>query len=222
MSNLENTRFPNVFYINGKLYTKNLAPGIKVYGEDLIKIKRFEYRFWNPHRSKFAALIIKGCKRLMMRSEYNILYLGAANGTTVSHVSDIIENGKVYCIEFSSRSFRDLLNVADNRKNVLPILENAFHPERYQSLVGKVDVIYQDISQRDQVRIFINNSKIFLKPGGFGIFMIKSRSIDIVKSPKVVFKEVISNLKKEGFRVMEEINLDPYSKDHMGLIITMK
>ena len=45
-----------------------------------------------------------------------VLYLGAANGTTVSHVSDIVgPTGFVYAVEFSKRSGRDLLEMAKLR-----------------------------------------------------------------------------------------------------------
>ena len=38
-----------------------------------------------------------------------MLYLGAASGTTVSHVSDVVgPEGMVYAVEFSHRPGRDL------------------------------------------------------------------------------------------------------------------
>ena len=53
-----------------------------------------------------------------------MLYLGAASGTTVSHVADIVgPEGMVYAVEFSHRSGRDLINVAKKRMNVVPIIE---------------------------------------------------------------------------------------------------
>ena len=63
-----------------------------------------------------------------------MLYLGAASGTTVSHVSDIVgPEGLVYAVEFSHRSGRDLINVAKKRTNVIPIIEDARHPHKYRS-----------------------------------------------------------------------------------------
>merc|ERR550532_3072536 len=64
-----------------------------------------------------------------------VLYLGAASGTTVSHVSDVVgPEGMVYAVEFSHRSGRDLLNVAKKRTNVVPIIEDARHPHKYRML----------------------------------------------------------------------------------------
>jgi fibrillarin-like rRNA methylase len=49
-----------------------------------------EYRAWNPFRSKLAAAILGGVDQIHMGPGKKVLYLGAASGTTVSHVSDIV------------------------------------------------------------------------------------------------------------------------------------
>lgn len=51
---------------------------------------KIEYRVWNPFRSKLAAAIVGGVGNIYMPPGSKVLYLGAANGTTVSHVSDIV------------------------------------------------------------------------------------------------------------------------------------
>ena len=62
-----------------------------------------EYRLWNPYRSKLSAAIINGLKGMRIAKGSHVLYLGAATGTTVSHVSDIVsDSGRVYAIELSS------------------------------------------------------------------------------------------------------------------------
>jgi fibrillarin-like pre-rRNA processing protein len=219
MTGLEKINNKNIYLFKEKIYTKNSEPGLQVYGEQLIEIDDIEYRYWDPFRSKLAALILKGCKILPIELNTNLLYLGAGSGTTVSHVSDIITNGKIFAIEFSPRSFRDLLKLAERRKNIMPILENAYYPNRYKSIISDVDVIYQDVSQRDQVNIFMDNISEFLKPGKYGILMVKSRSIDISLNPNEVYKEVLKELRSNGYKIIEKIKLDPYSKDHMGIII---
>lgn len=59
---------------------------------DLLKEgeKKTEYRAWNPFRSKLAAAILGGVDKIYMKPGSKVLYLGAASGTTVSHVSDIV------------------------------------------------------------------------------------------------------------------------------------
>ena len=51
---------------------------------------KIEYRVWNPFRSKLAAAILGGVEKIHMMPGAKVLYLGAASGTTVSHVSDIL------------------------------------------------------------------------------------------------------------------------------------
>lgn len=70
-----------------------------------------------------------------IRPGAKVLYLGAASGTSVSHVADIVGNdGTVYAVEFSHRSGRDLINMATHRTNIIPIIEDARHPLRKYTL----------------------------------------------------------------------------------------
>ena len=45
---------------------------------------------WNPFRSKLAAAILGGMDKIHIKPGSKVLYLGAASGTTVSHVADIV------------------------------------------------------------------------------------------------------------------------------------
>ena len=49
-------------------------------------------------------------------------------------------------------SGRDLVNMAKKRPNVIPIIEDARHPQKYRMLVPMVDVVFADVAQPDQVR----------------------------------------------------------------------
>ena len=51
---------------------------------------KIEDRVWNPFRSKLAAAILGGVDQIHMPPGSKVLYLGAASGTTVSHVSDVV------------------------------------------------------------------------------------------------------------------------------------
>jgi len=207
-----------------RIATKNLTPGRNVYGERLIQIDGEEYRIWDPFRSKLAAAILKGMKRLPIKKNSKVLYLGAASGTTASHVSDIVgEGGYVYCIEFSPRSIRDLIdNVCRFRINMAPILADARFPSRYMTLVSKVDAIYCDIAQPEQARILADNAKIFLKKGCWIMLAVKARSIDVTKEPSEIYEREIDVLRREGFKIFEVINLEPYEKDHAMIIAQSK
>jgi fibrillarin-like pre-rRNA processing protein len=184
-----------------------------------LKEKKIEYRQWNPRRSKLAAYLLNGGRNFPFTSNSKVLYLGAASGTTASHISDIVTEGMIYCIEFSQRSFRDLVLVCQTRKNMIPILEDAHFPERYKPIVGKVDVVYQDISQRDQVLIFLKNLRACINNNGYGMLMVKARSIDVAAVPSKIFKSVKHELTSSGLKIVDERNLGPYARDHLGLVV---
>jgi len=192
---MQQTEHPGIFKKNDKLFTQNpeSCKGIKVYNEQLITENNTEYRSWNPFRSKLAAALLKGLK-IDIEVDAQILYLGAATGTTVSHLSDIITNGTIYAVEISPVAVINLLKVSEKRPNIIPILSDANHPERYQSIVPQVDLIYQDISQRNQADIFTRNITTYLKPNGIGLIMVKARSIDVALKPKQTYELVCTHL----------------------------
>jgi len=204
-----------------RLATRNLAPGRTVYGERLIRFKKVEYRVWDAFRSKLAAAIIKGAQTVPIKPGYQVLYLGAASGTTPSHVSDIVgEKGHVYCVEFAARSIRELVNnVAAYRLNMSPFLEDARFPEKYAMFIsGKVDCIYCDIAQPEQAKILADNADVFLKEAGWVMLAVKAQSIDVTKDPLAVYKQEAKVLKKRGFDIKEIVRLEPYDKAHAMIV----
>jgi fibrillarin-like pre-rRNA processing protein len=224
---VENSDFDNVYWVEISdrkvLATKNLAPGISVYGEKLIKEKGIEYRLWDPFRSKLAGAIMKGLKNMPIKPGSTILYLGASTGTTISHVSDIIDiNGLVFGVEVSARVARELMDkVVKYRKNVIPIVEDARRPDRYaQFIFKKADVLYSDIAQPDATEITLNNSLMFLKKGGYLVLIVKARSIDPVLPTGEIIKREAKKLEDAGFKVIEILNLNPYDKEH-GFILAI-
>lgn len=210
---------PGIHRQDGRLLTENLVPGTQVYGEHLIQESGTEYRAWNPHRSKLAAALRNGLTWDLPR-DASVLYLGAANGTTVSHVSDILVDGVVYAVEVSPRAMRDLLEVAEDRPNVVPVLEDASQPDRYKRYVtGKVDLVYQDIAQRDQVAIFAANVDAYLAEDGAGILMVKARSVDVAADPREIFDQARQELGEAGLDVVWESDLRPFEKDHRCFVV---
>jgi rRNA 2'-O-methyltransferase fibrillarin len=223
-------RHPGVFVARGGkedlLVTKNLTPGESVYGEKRISVDtpasatqttddgdappttKTEYRVWNPFRSKLAAGILGGLDDIYIRPGASVLYLGAASGTSVSHVADIVgPTGRVYAVEFSHRSGRDLITMATHRTNVIPIIEDARHPLRYRMLVGMVDVIFADVAQPDQARIVGLNAHLFLKVDGGVLVSIKANCIDSTAQPEVVFANEVKKMRDERIKPKEQLTL---------------
>eukprot|EP00118_Oscarella_pearsei_P018204 m.185434 g.185434 ORF g.185434 m.185434 type:complete len:342 (+) comp39336_c0_seq34:39-1064(+) len=216
-------RHEGVFIAKGRedaLVTRNLVPGESVYGEKRINIdgddgEKVEYRVWNPFRSKLAAAIVGGIDKIHIRPGSRVLYLGAASGTTVSHVADIVgPEGLVYAVEFSHRSGRDLINVAKKRTNVIPIIEDARHPHKYRMLVGMVDIVFADVAQPDQARIVAINAHNFLKNDGHFMISIKANCIDSTAEATAVFAGEVKKLRSEKLKPQEKLSLEPYEQDH--------
>ena len=203
-----------------RIATENISPGRNVYGERLVKHDGAELRLWEPFRSKLAAVILRGLKHLPVKPGCKVLYLGAASGTTASHVSDIVgEDGSVFCVEFAPRSIRDLIdNVCKFRVNMVPILADARFPRKYATLVGKVDVIYCDIAQPEQARVLVDNSNVFLKTEGWMMLAVKARSIDVTEEPSKIYKREIKVLEENRFKILEVIHLEPYDKAHAMIV----
>lgn len=228
---IESHRHEGVFVAKAKedaLVTKNLVPGESVYGEKRISVDnedgtKTEYRVWNPFRSKLAAAILGGVDNIWIKPGAHVLYLGAASGTTVSHVSDVVgPSGIVYAVEFSHRSGRDLVNMAKKRTNVIPIIEDARHPMKYRMLVGMVDVIFADVAQPDQARIVAINAHNFLKNGGHFVISIKANCIDSTVPAEAVFASEVKKLQKEQFKPAEQVTLEPFERDHACVVGTYR
>ena len=214
--------FPGIFLIDDKLTTKNSIPGYRPFKEQTVKVGKDEFRLWDPTRSKLAAAILKKIKRVPLTKGSKILYLGIAHGYTASFIANIIgREGIIYGVEFSERCFNELLPICGKYKNIAPILEDARKPENY-SWVEKVDIIYCDIAQPDATLIAIRNCKEFLKEYGYLFLAIKSRSIDVTKSPKKIYEEEIKRLEKSGFEIIDWKTLDPFEKAHAFIITRIK
>ena len=221
----EHEKFPAVYWLvfedgTKKLATKNLAPGRTVYGEKLIRIGDAEYRLWDAYRSKLAASILKEISVMPIRPGHKVLYLGAASGTTASHVSDIVgPEGHVFCVEFAPRVIQDLVNnVCAYRPNMSPILADARMPKLYAHLVSEVDVIYCDIAQPEQAKVLADNADFFLKDGGEIMLAIKARSIDVTKKPSELYRREMEVLKSRGFEIEDKVHLEPFDKDHAMVV----
>jgi fibrillarin-like pre-rRNA processing protein len=191
--------------------TSGLATrGEPVYGEPTAD----GWRRWDPHRSKLGATFESGLETGLHGGDA-VLYLGAASGTTVSHVADFA--GPTYAVEFAPRPTRDLVEVATTRERLFPLLKDARHPERYAHVVeSRLDAIVQDVATRGQGEVAIANRQ-FLADDGRLIAAIKARSEDVTRDPSAVFDDVLDTL-ESAYEILETSRLEPYHDDHLAVV----
>jgi fibrillarin-like pre-rRNA processing protein len=214
---MDPTEWPGVYRIGRDLYTRNARPGESVYGEDLRSESGTEYRRWDPWHSKLAAYLSNGAPAPLWRGVRTVLYLGAAHGTTVSHLSDALPDATIFAVEKSPPVFAPLLALARRRANLLPILADAQLPERYAADVGPVDLLIQDVAQRDQVRIFGENATTCRARAG--ILMLKIRSVTQRDSPTRVVRDARRELATAHLAPGEAVDLGPFSRAHVALAL---
>jgi len=214
--------FDGIFSEENRIYTKNLLPKKRVYGERLTNIDGTEYREWDAFRSKYCAALKSGLTKSIFFSGATVLYLGSAEGTTVSHVSDIVgEEGSVFCVDISEIAMKKLAALAEERQNLFPIISDAQLTNNYKEYFEKkADAIFQDISQRNQADIFVRNAPL-LKKGGLGAIAIKTKSISQAKEKADVLSGEIKILEKE-FEIIQVVNLEPFEKHHYLVLVKKK
>lgn len=213
---IKETKFKGIYEVDKKLATKTELK--KPLFNEKIKEK---YRFWDPSRSKLAAAIKKGIKKVPLEEGNTVLYLGAAHGYTPSFISDIVsKKGIVFCIEFAPRVTKQLVFNSEKKENMIPLLVDANKPETYKNRITNADVIYQDIAQKNQLEILFKNLK-YLKNKGYCLLAIKARSIDVTEKPRKIFKEIHKKLATK-LSILDHRVLDPYEKDHCFFICQKK
>jgi len=184
--------------------------GDPVYGEPTDG----SWRLWDAGRSKLGATLELGLDTGLAGGE-SVLYLGAASGTTVSHVADFA--GPTYAVEFAPRPARDLVDVAEGRANLFPLLKDARKPATYAHVVeSELDVLVQDVATRGQARVAARNRQ-FLRDDGRLLAAIKARSEDVTRAPDAVFEETLDEL-RDTYEVLETARLDRYHDDHLAVV----
>lgn len=219
------TSIPNTYIVPGRfprIVTHNLTPGKSYFEQEEMWFEQgTEYRQLDPRHSKLGAAIAKGCQQFGLREGCTVLYLGASHGYTPSFVSDMVgPSGTVFCLDVAPRVVRDLIFVCEDRTNMIPLLADANNPNSFAWRITAVDVVFQDIAQRNQVEIFLKNVMVFLRPGGFGMLAIKARSIDVTKRPMEIFKDIKRKLDSTpGIAIVDYRELDPFERDHAFFVI---
>lgn len=210
-----------VFSEGDEMYVRSLLGDSPEFGRTVRGPNGHHYRSFPPTASKLAALAKLGCRHWPFRSASRVLYLGAGAGTTVSFMSDVCPGGQIIAVEFAPEPFRALLDVARGRPNVVPVLADARAPAAYAAQVGPpVDIIYQDVAQRDQWDIAHRNARALMAPSGTVVLVVKARSVDVAARPDAVYTGIRALAEAAGFRTLELIDLGPFDEGHGVLILS--
>ena len=194
--------------------TRLATRGPPVYGEPTAD----GWRAWDPGRSKLGGMFELGFETGLSGGE-TVLYLGAASGTTVSHVADFA--GPTYAVEFAPRPARDLVDAAEPRDRLFPLLKDARAPNRYAHVVeSDVDAVVQDVATRGQAEVAARNAR-FLADDGRLLLAIKARSEDVTAAPETVFESALDRL-RQAYEILETRRLDRFHGDHLGVVATPK
>jgi len=198
-----------------ELWTEAVANPPPVYGERWTEVDDRRFRLFDPHRSKLAAALVRGWSGDLPAPGERWLYLGAASGTTASHVADLVgPEGGVYAVERSLRPFARLLALAERWPNLRPILADAREPHEYAALVPPVDGLYADIAQPDQLAIVLGNAELLLRgPGSRVLVALKTPSMGRSRSA-TAHRDAAEATLAEQATLVPSIALEPFHKGH--------
>jgi fibrillarin-like pre-rRNA processing protein len=199
----------NIDHLNNLIFKEN-----NYYTKDLITSKK---RLWDPNRSKVCAALKKNIKSFPIKDDSKILYLGVAEGYTISYISDIIPNGLAIGVDISAHSMLKFYLLCKQRYNLAPILKDANKLEEYKNIINfKFDIIIQDIAQKEQLGILIKNADLFLKEKGYVMLSLKTTAISQGKTKNII-NEQLEEFKKY-FKIIDKKRLDPFEKKHIFIV----
>jgi fibrillarin-like pre-rRNA processing protein len=201
-----------------ELFTEAVGALPSVYGERWVDSGGRHYRSFEPGRSKLSAALVHEWTGAIPSEGESWLYLGAASGTTASHIADLVgPGGRVYAIERSPRPFARLLALAERWPNLLPILGDARDPRSYAALVPPVSGVYADVAQPDQVEIVRRNAELFLAgPHAPILIALKTASMGRDRDATGHLEAARREL-APGFELVPPVRLDPFHKGHYFL-----
>jgi len=198
-----------------ELWTEAVGELPPVYGERWVDAGSRRLRHFEPGRSKLAAAVVRGWSGDLPAPSERWLYLGAASGTTASHVADLVgPEGRVYALERSVRPFARLLSLADRWPNLRPILADARNPREYATLIPPVGGLYADIAQPDQLAIVIANAELLLSGSGTRLLIaLKTPSMGRGRSA-AGHRDASETTLADRMALAPSVSLEPFHRGH--------
>jgi fibrillarin-like pre-rRNA processing protein len=211
------------------VWTVNANPGVAIRGESLRKFRGVEHRRWDPNRSKLGAGLLRTRNepsQLLPQPGSTVLYLGAGHGTTISHLHDHLcgsknrFGGRLVAVDLAPRCLRDLNHLAEYRPGLVPVLGDARKFDAWGVLIpSRVDWLFQDVAQAEQVEIFLSAVRRFLSKDGIGLLSLKAASERHSEGgDEDIFAKAIAQLSSE-VELLEHINLTGFEDQHALFVI---
>jgi len=218
-----------------QLATKNMVKGTKTRKEKIVIVNNEEFLEWNPYKSKLAAAIRSGLQILPIIKNSKVVCINLPEESTMLHISNIVGcGGSVFVINVNKNKKSFLNKLVDTHKNIIPIYDTIDELSFSSSITGKVDALYVDIPESEQIETIVEKYGSLLKNEGF-LMLIAKKDDDAVLENDLVgwmaeqragfdkIREITTKLKSQ-FEIIQEINLgvnyvmEPYHKLHAFIL----
>ena len=212
-----------------QLATKNMVKGTKTRKEKIVIVNNEEFLEWNPYKSKLAAAIRNGLQILPIIKNSKVVCINLPEESTILHISNIVgSGGSVFVIGVNKNKKSFLNKLVNTQKNIIPIYDTVDELSFSSSVTGKVDVLYVDIPESEQIEQIVEKYGSLLKNEGFLMLIAKKDDDAILENDLVGWmaeqraglnkiREITTKLKSQ-FEIIQEINLginyamEPYHK----------
>ena len=233
---MKETRIFQVQIGNEKqLATKNIVEGTKTHKEKIVIVNDEEFLEWNPYKSKLAAAIRNGLQILPIIKNSKVVCICPLEESTILHISNIVGNGgSVFVIDVNKNKKSFLNKLVNTHKNIIPIYDTIDELSFSSSITGKVDALYVDITEAEQIKQIVDKCELLLKNEGFLMLVAKKDDNAILENDIVGWmaeqraglnkiREITAKLKSQ-FEIIQEINLginyetEPFHKSHAFIL----
>ena len=212
-----------------QLATKNIVEGTKTHKEKIVIVNDEEFLEWNPYKSKLAAAIRNGLQILPIIKNSKVVCINPLEESTILHISNIVgSEGSVFVIDVDKNKKSFLNKLVDTHKNIIPIYDTIDELSFSSSITGKVDALYVDIPESEQIETIVEKYISLLKNEGFLMLIAKKDDNAIIENDIAGWmaeqraglnkiREITAKLKSQ-FEIIQEINLgisyamEPYHK----------
>ena len=201
-----------------QLATKNMVKGTKTRKEKIVIVNNEEFLEWNPYKSKLAAAIRNGLQILPIIKNSKVVCINLLEESTILHISNIVgSNGSVFVIDINKNKKSFLNKLVNTHKNIIPIYDTVDELSFSSSITGKVDALYVDIPESEQIETIVEKYGSLLKNEGFLMLIAKKDDNAIIENDIAGWmaeqraglnkiREITTKLKSQ-FEIIQEINL---------------